>query len=50
MITIFEIWNIMQFDMIFHEVNNFPQKMKHEQELKHMKIFKTSVSKYYLSS
>ena len=40
----------MQYDIIFHEVSNFPQKIKHTQELKHMKIFKTSVSKYYLSS
>ena len=40
----------MQYDIIFHEVNNFPQKIKYAQELKHIKIFKKSVSKYYLSS
>ena len=27
----------MQYDRIFHEVNNFPQKMRHAQELKHIK-------------
>ena len=30
----------MQYDRIFHEVNNFPQKMKHAQELKHKKCSK----------
>ena len=40
----------MQYDINFHGVNNFPQTMKHAQELKHIKIFKTSVSEYYLSS
>ena len=39
----------MQYDTIFHEVNNFLQKMEHAQELKHKEIFKTSVSKYNLS-
>ena len=39
----------MQYDRIFHEVNNFPQKMKHAQELKHIKMFKTLESKYYFS-
>ena len=27
----------MQNDIIFHEVKNFPQKMKHAQKLKHVK-------------
>ena len=41
----------MQYDIIFHEVNNFPQKMKRAQELKHIKkAFKILGSKYYLSS
>ena len=40
----------MQYDIIFHEANNFPQKIKYVQELKHRRIFKTSVSKYFLSS
>ena len=40
----------MQYGIIFYEVNNFPQNMKHAQEMKHIKIFKTSESKYYLSS
>ena len=40
----------MQYDIIFHKVNNFPPKMEHAQELEHIKVFKTSVCKYYLSS
>ena len=40
----------MQCDTFFFKVNNFQQKMKHAQELKHIKIFKTSVSKCYVSS
>ena len=40
----------MKYDVIFLEVNNFPQKIKHAQDLKHVKIFKISVSKYYLST
>ena len=40
----------MQYHIIFHEVYKFPQKIKYSQELKDIKIFKTSVSKYYLSS
>ena len=41
LIIIFEIFDLMQYDTIFHEVNNFPQEIKHAQELKHIKIFKT---------
>ena len=40
----------MQYDIIFHKANNFPQKIKHIPKMEHKKIFKTSVSKYYLSS
>ena len=32
-ITISEIYDIMQYDIIFHEANNFPQKVKYAQEL-----------------
>ena len=31
----------MQYDTIYHEVNKFPQKMTHAEEVKHVKIFQT---------